>query len=54
MKISSKKEEWLMKYAQRYHIIQQSIEGLIPLKPLLKSSTSHLDTLNALRKKSKN
>jgi len=49
MRISSKKEEWLMKYAQRYHIIQQTIEGLIPSKEaaqILNISLRHLKRLN--------
>jgi len=53
MRISSKKEEWLMKYAQRYHIIQQIIEGLIPSKEAAQLLNISLRHLKRLKKKLK-
>jgi len=53
MKISSKKEKWLMKYAQRYHIIQQTIEGLIPSKEAAQLLNISLRHLKRLKKKVK-
>jgi len=53
MRILPKKEEWLMKYAQRYHIIQQTIEGLIPSKEAAQILNISLRYLKRLKKKAK-
>jgi len=41
-----------MKYAQRYHIIQQTIEGLIPSKATAQILNISLRHLKRLKKKS--